>query len=151
MELLYADDLVLVAETEDLLMVMGKVAEMEEGHGIVGAESEHWKDEGHEVSGEQAVDTGNHPCIVCRKGVGCNSVMCVSYHRWVHRRCSGIPSRLRNNVDLHCWRCSVQKVALKEVEIELSFKMEFVPKFCYLGDINLVPMMVWRRQLELVE
>ena len=31
---------------------------MEEGHGIEGYESEHWEEEGYEVSGEQRSDCG---------------------------------------------------------------------------------------------
>ena len=43
--------------------------------------------------------------LVCRKGVGNNSVLCVECQRWVHKRCSGISGRLRNNVDFHYRRC----------------------------------------------
>ena len=46
MELLYAGDLVLVAETG---FADGKVVDMEEGHGIERFKSECWKYEGHEV------------------------------------------------------------------------------------------------------
>ena len=38
-----------------------------------------------------------HPCSVCRQSVGCNSIMCVACYRWVHKGCSGISGRLRNN------------------------------------------------------
>ena len=34
----------------------------------------------------ECVDSRNHPCSVCRQGVGCNSIMCVR----VTERCSGI-------------------------------------------------------------
>ena len=40
---------------EDLLM---EELEMEEGHGTKGYESEHWKEEGHEVSDEQRSGCG---------------------------------------------------------------------------------------------
>ena len=33
----------------------------------------------------QAKDSGEHPCGVCRKGVGDNSIFCVECHRWVHK------------------------------------------------------------------
>ena len=58
----------------------------------------------------QAVDSRNHNCSVYREGVGCNSIMCVACHVWVHKRCRGISCRLRNNVDLYCRQCSVQCV-----------------------------------------
>ena len=38
----------------------------------------------------QAEDSGEHPCGVCRKGVGDNSIFCVECHSWVHKRCSGM-------------------------------------------------------------
>ena len=64
--------------------------------------------------------------------------MCVACHRWVHKGCSGIAGRMRNNVDLYCRRCSSQEVVLRKVEIELGVRVECLPKACYLGDIHLV-------------
>ena len=88
----------------------------------------------------QAEDSGEHPCGVCRKGVGNNSIFCVECHRWVHKRCSGISGKLNSDADFHCRRCLegenglFQSVLLKEVVIEPNVKLECVPKFCYLGD-----------------
>ena len=92
------------------------------------------------VSRFQSEDSGEHPCGVCRKGVGDNSILCVECLRWVHKRCSGISGKLKSNVDFHCRRCLegenglFQSVLLKEVVIEPNVKLECVPKFCYLGD-----------------
>ena len=53
---------------------------------------------------------------------------------------SGISGKLKYNVDSQCRRWFegkdglFQSVLLKEVVIELHVKLEFVPKFCYLGD-----------------
>ena len=33
----------------------------------------------------QAEDSGEHPCGVCRKVVGRNSIFCVECRRWVHK------------------------------------------------------------------
>jgi len=30
------------------------------------------------------------PCVVCSKGVGGNSLQCTSCQKWVHKKCSGI-------------------------------------------------------------
>ena len=84
--------------------------------------------------------SSKHPCGVCRKGVGDNSIRCVECLRWVHKRCSGISGKLKSNVDFHYRRCLegehglFQSVLLKEVVIEPNVKLECVPKFCYLGD-----------------
>ena len=50
-----------------------------------------------QVSRCPAGNSKNHPCSVCRHGVGCNSIMCVACYRWVHKGCRGISGRLRNN------------------------------------------------------
>ena len=92
------------------------------------------------VSRVQSEDFGKHPCGVCRKGVGDNSIQCVECLRWVHKRCRGISGKLKGNVDFHCRRCwegehgHFRSVLLKEVVIEPNAKLECVPKFCYLGD-----------------
>ena len=92
------------------------------------------------MSKGQAEDSGEHPCGVCRKGVGDNSILCVECLRWVHKRCSGISGKLKSNEDFHCRRCLegehglFQSVLLKEVVTEPNVKLECVPKFCYLGD-----------------
>ena len=48
----------------------------------------------------QTEDSGEHPCGVCRKGVECNSIVCVERHRLVHKRCSGVSGRLKSNDDV---------------------------------------------------
>jgi hypothetical protein len=91
------------------------------------------------VSRYQSEDSREYPCGVCRKG-GENSILCVECHRLVHKRCSGISGKLKNNVDFHCRRCLegendlLHAVLQKDVVIEPNVKLECVPKFCYLGD-----------------
>ena len=38
-----------------------------------------------QVSKGQVEDSGEHPCGVCRKGVGNNSILSVECVRWVHK------------------------------------------------------------------
>ena len=91
------------------------------------------------VSRFQSEDSGEHPCGVCRKGVGNNAVLCVECLSLVHKRCSGISGKLKSDVDFHCRRCLeggnglFQSVLLKEVVIEPNVKLECVPKFCWSG------------------
>ena len=42
---------------------------------------------------------------VRRKGVGRNSIFCVSCDAWVHKKCSGIKGRLVDIPDFKCHRC----------------------------------------------
>ena len=103
-ELLYVDDLVLIAETKELLLE--KVSKWKEGMEKKGLRVNAGKTKimWCKVSKGQAEDSGEHPCGVCRKGVGDNSILGVERLRWVHKRCSGIAGNL-SNVDFHCRRC----------------------------------------------
>ena len=127
-ELLYADDLVLIEETKELLLE--KVRNWKKGMEKKGLRVNTGKTKVRwcRLSIGQAEDSGEHPCGVCRKGVGdksifCvdNSIFCVECHRWVHKRCSGISGKLKSNADYHCRRCLedenglFQSVLLKEL------------------------------------
>ena len=140
MEMLYADDLVLVAETEELLME--KLRKWKKGMELKGLRVNIGKTKVMrcQVRIGQAEDSGKYPCGVCRQGVGDNSIKCVARHRWVHKRCSGISGRLGYVADFRCRRCldvwmvTAQVVLSSEVELEPGVKVECVSKFCYLGD-----------------
>ena len=88
MELLYADDLVLVAETEELLME--KLRKWKKGMELKGLRVDIGKTKVMrcQVRIGQAEDSRKYPCGVCKQGVGNNSIKCVVCHRWVHKRCS---------------------------------------------------------------
>ena len=105
MELLYADDHVQIAETKELLLE--KVRKWKEGMEKKGLRVNAGKTKimWCRLSMGQAEDSGEHPCGVCRKGVGDNSIFCVECRRWVHKRCSGISGKLKSSVDFHCRRC----------------------------------------------
>ena len=137
-ELLYADDLVLIAEIPDLLMEKLKL----------------WKDnlenKGLRVNmGKTKVmicgkdldtikSSGKHPCSVCRKEVWKNSIFCTSCDAWVHK-CSGIKGRLVDITDFKCChRCLglARPIDGRHVEHVSSGhqKLEVVESFVYLGD-----------------
>ena len=105
MELLYADDLVLDAETEELLME--KLREWKRGMELkgLGVNIGKTKVMRCQVKMGQTEESGEYPCGVCRQGVGDNSIKCVACHKWIHERCRGIPGRLGYVADFHCRRC----------------------------------------------
>jgi len=138
-ELLYADDLVLIAETEEKLLDMLK----------------RWKD-GMESKGlrvnmgktkvmkcqyrsGQVENSGKYPCGVCRKGVGKNSVLCTGCKKWIHNKCSGVKGALKDHAGFVCRHCidgTVENtVVKKEIALGQEGKFEIVDKFCYLGDM----------------
>ena len=57
----------------------------------------------------------------------------------VHKKCSGILRKLKNDIDFPCKRSLEespdQSSLLNEGEIEPNVKLECVSKFCYLGDM----------------
>ena len=102
MELLYADDLVLVAETEELLME--KLRKWKMGMELKGLRVNIGKTKVMrcQVRIDQAEESGKYPCGVCRQGVGDNSIKCVACHKWIHKKCSGISGRLGYVADFCC-------------------------------------------------
>ena len=47
-------------------------------------------------------DSGKHPCGVCCKGVGSNSIFCDGYQSWINKKCSGFKGRLKANPIYRC-------------------------------------------------
>jgi len=99
-ELLYADDLAVIAETEDdLIKSLNEWMDFVENRGM-------------RVNMNKTkvilVRNGRRlrwPCDVCGRGVGNNSIECTSCQKWVHRKCSagaynsGKPGNLREFVN----------------------------------------------------
>jgi hypothetical protein len=83
------------------------------------------------------------PCVVCRQGVGVNSILCRLCNRWVHKKCSGVVGKLKEMVGYKCPRCTREggiddrsdSGVRKELIIEQDVKFEKVHRFCYLGDM----------------
>ena len=53
----------------------------------------------------QVVGNVKHPCSVCLKGVGVNSIRCTQCIQWVHARCSRVKDSLKNAESFICRRC----------------------------------------------
>ena len=137
-ELLYADDLVLIADTMDELLSklgnwkkhleanslrvnMGKTKIMVSGKNL------------HSLR-----DSGKHPCGVCCKGVGSNSILCCGCQLWIHKKCSGIKGKFTADPSYKCKRCMglcrpIDGRPENHVTLEGS-KLDVVESFCYLGD-----------------
>ena len=82
------------------------------------------------------------PCGVCYKNVKTNSILCTKCKKWVHKRCAKIKARVSNSLarTFICPSC----VQLAEEEVHPCFStagfsigdrpLEQVTEFCYLGD-----------------
>ena len=141
MELLYADDLVLMSETEEQLIV--KLRKWKEGMEAKGLRVNLGKTKVMRcrVGTGQIEKSGKFPCSVCSKGVGVNSIQCTECNAWVHgkKACSGIIGSLSKVVGFRCKKCVGGIPALvevvKEIHLGPNAKVEGVEKFCYLGDM----------------
>ena len=138
-EILYADDLMVSAQSMDELLVklrtwtsemekkalrviMGKTKLMVSGSNL-----------------DVLRKSGKYPCGVCQAGVGRNALQCEDCRLWVHKKCSSIKGPLTSDLNFRCARClgtarPVDGRLVKEVMID-DEKLEVVPEFCYLGDM----------------
>jgi hypothetical protein len=140
-ELLYADDLVLMADNEERLRT--KIMKWKSGMEAKGLKMNMGKTKvmsGCVRLGGVKEPTGKWPCSICKKGVGRNSLQCIKCEKWVHKRCSGVKGSLVKASQTYvCRRCTRvgQDVAVgnKNFDIGNGVLLESVDKFCYLGDM----------------
>ena len=134
-ELLYADDLVIIARTMEELTV--KLKEWKDGMESKGLRVNMGKTKVMVSNRSSAVrKQGKHPCAVCHKGVRKNSIRCSSCGLWVHKRCSGIKTRLKEDPNFKCRTCTVVPVQQERPAplVLDDVTLETVDIFCYLGD-----------------
>jgi hypothetical protein len=138
-EVLFADDLVLLADSKEALLARftaWKQAMEAKGMKVNMAKTKVMCSDRdvHEVR-----QSGKNPCGVCSKGVGSNAVMCTQCNKWVHARCSGIRGRLTAVVATQyvCKTCTtgnINKPSLSNIQVDGAI-LEAVQTFCYLGDV----------------
>ena len=137
-EMLYADDLVLIAEN------------MEEAEDLYRGWRDGLKVKGLRVNVDKTkvmicrpgagrrIEMGNWPCAVCGRGVGVNSIRCTQCEDWVHARCSGVGGPLAGReADYVCPPCLGVRVVddLPEFVELAGERLECVREFRYLGDV----------------
>ena len=137
-ELLYADDLVLIADTMDeLLSKLGNWKKHLEAKGLrVNMGKTKIMISGKNLHSLR--DSEKHPCGVCRKGVGSNSILCCGCQLWIHKKCSGIKGKLTADLSYKWTRCMglcrpIDGRPENHVTLEGS-KLDAVESFRYLGD-----------------
>ena len=106
-ELLYAGDLAIVAESLEELKIRLKnwKSWLEEKGLKVNVGKTKVLFSRHDAT-KSKIASAKHPCGVCMKGVGANSILCLGCRKWVHKRCSGIKGSLRSCGDFICKACS---------------------------------------------
>ena len=136
-ELLYADDLVLMAETEE--EVVEKFRAWKRGMEKRGLKVNMEKTKMMVLGRKPAVtpESGRYPCGCCGRGVGANSVWCAGCNKWCHQRCSGLRDVRRVGGDFRCPNCVAgnrQEEDMRQVMVG-GDQVEVVDGFCYLGDV----------------
>ena len=92
------------------------------------------------VAADTRVESGKYPCGVCGKGVGTNSIQCGGCKKWVHKKCSGVKGKLKDDPGYRCAKCvggcrAEVGVDKQQVVLEDGSRLECVKKFCYLGNM----------------
>ena len=142
--MLYADDLVLVGKYEEELKeklrkwnecLKDKCLKINEDKTNVMCES-------FGIDITQVVGNVKHPCSVCVKGVGVNSIRYTQCVQWVHARCSRVKGPLKNvESSFICIRCKEELCETRQINSQVNglhidgHEYEIVDKFCYLGDM----------------
>ena len=97
---LYADDLVIIAESlEECVrrLLTWKEAMEEKGLSVNAGKT-------CGTGLDLLQSSGEFPCAVCRTGVGSNSIFYKGCKHWVHKKCSGL-KRLTEDPDYRCTQC----------------------------------------------
>ena len=107
-EMLYAADLVLVGKCEEELKEkLRKWNECLKDKGLkINEEKMKVMCESFGAGTTQVIGNVKHPCNVCLKGVGVNSIRCTQCVQWVHARCSRVKgSLMKVESSFVCSRC----------------------------------------------
>ena len=107
-EMLYADDLVLVGKCEEEVKEkLRKWNECLKDKGLkINEEKTKVMCESFGTGTTQVVGNVKHPCSVCLKGIGVNSIRCTQCVQWVHARCSRVKGSLKKvESSFICRRC----------------------------------------------
>ena len=54
---------------------------------------------------------------ICRKGVGSNSIFCQFFKYWVHKRCTGVRGRLKQDDEFNYRSRAIRKQAAEKLRI----------------------------------
>ena len=102
---LYADDLILMAESEESLR--DKIVKWKSELEAKGLKMNTGKTKVmFSCSMKRKVEEkGKWLCGVCKKGVGNNSILCHGCKKWIHKRCSGVKGSLRSASQSLIYRC----------------------------------------------
>ena len=103
-ELFYADDLVLLAESREILMKFKIWKEGLESKGLKVNIGKTKVMKCH-VDANMQVESGKYPCGICGKGVGGNSIQCGSVRNGSIRNAVRVMGKLKKDPGYRCAKC----------------------------------------------
>ena len=120
-ELLYADDLAIIAESmEELVVKLTSWKESIEAKGLkVNTLKTKIMCSSFDAT-KPSSKSGKYPCGVCHKGVGQNSIFCKFCKHWIHKKCSGLV-KLTSDVNFRWKRCMGQVPELPITPIDTIY------------------------------
>ena len=138
-ELLYADDLVLIADTQE--ECISKLKAWMAGMGNKGLHVNITKTK-FLVSGDDydaLWKSGKCPCAVCCSGISRNSILCSQCMLWFHKMCSGITKWLVKDPNYICPERKgesrpIYGRSVTELYVDVTM-LDVEAIFCYLGDM----------------
>ena len=138
-ELLYADDLVIMAESMQELERMyteWKKSMESKGLRVNVGKTKIMIGDGAKTVSRSEID----PCSMCGTRVKRNSIRCNRCKLWVHAKCSGVKGGLgKVEGTFICKKCVSRGVETRRVDKEevnrIADGVEIVENFCYLGDM----------------
>lgn len=140
-ELLYADDLLLMAHSMEELqskLLSWEACMSHKGLKMNAAKTKILMSDW-ENKVQTKFQTSKWPCSKCGKGVGVNSIQCGNCKKWVHARCANVKGKLGAVVNFKCVRCVPSTKSDDEVAPSCfnmhGDRLECVDSFCYLGNV----------------
>ena len=135
-EMLYADDLVITAESKEAAVRRFNIwkREMEKRGMRVNMEKTKVMVTGRRPTRRR--EEGRYPCGVCGRNVRENSVLCTECRKWCHKRCSGLRNVNQAGENYKCPTCRREDRGPVEERVEVEGgELEIVDNFCYLGEM----------------
>ena len=119
-ELLYVNDLVVIAKSLKELEVSYYASKNSIECKALRVNMKKKKVMASALSQDASFQSGKLSCGVCFKGVGVSSILCTLFNHWVHKRCSGLKSKLASTINFKCKACldpQVSDVGYKAVDL----------------------------------
>ena len=100
----------------------------------------------------QVVGNVKHPCSVCLKGVGMNSIRCTQCIQWVHARCSRVKDSLKKvESSFICRRCKGELCETRHVNSQDIAEVMRGNRLRWFGHVERRDELCWIKRIETLQ